>query len=147
MKNRVRSGFNRRAFFALIVVAVIAAVFTLPYQKPSKAADNLSNSRTESHDAELPNYDIRMDKSAADAIAAFRSAAGRSASDIADHRDAFARGEESLRERVPTLKIVYNDDIRIPEVIGPDVKQGRAFLTQPSAVKRSDILKSFLNEN
>jgi Zn-dependent metalloprotease len=45
------------------------------------------------------------------------------------------------------LKVEYNTDIRTPEVIAPDVKQGRAFLTGTSAVKRSDILRSFVKEN
>ncbi len=48
---------------------------------------------------------------------------------------------------MPTLKVDYNTDIRTPEVIGPDVLKGRAFLTAPSTAKRSDVLVNFLKQN
>ena len=50
-------------------------------------------------------------------------------------------------ERVPSIKIEYNSDIRIPEVIGPDVKMGRNFLTGPSGGSRVDTLRNFAKEN
>ena len=56
-------------------------------------------------------------------------------------------GEAALGQSVPTLKVDYNDDIRTPEVIGPDVKKGRAFLTGPSRLTRSDVLRDFLYRN
>jgi hypothetical protein len=55
--------------------------------------------------------------------------------------------KSSLPRASRQLKIEYNTDIRIPEVIGPDVKQGRAFLTSPSSAKRSTILLDFLRDN
>ena len=103
--------------------------------------------RTVSEREDLPNYDIRSDKNAAGRIDSFRSTSNKSAVQVADIRDEFARGEAALATRIPTLKVEYNLDIRIPEVIAPDVSKGRAFLTGASSTKRSDVLKNFLNEN
>src|SRR5207249_5392640 len=46
--------------------------------------------------------------------------------------------------------IEYNNDLRIPEVIGPDVKQGRGFLsdaTSPSGTGHANALIDFLRQN
>ncbi|MFN2412293.1 MAG: M36 family metallopeptidase, partial [Pyrinomonadaceae bacterium] len=146
MTSRFESGSRRSVLFALIVLAIITAIFVLPFQMRSEAAKDLFQ-RTESHKDGLPNYDIRTDKTAIDKLAGFRTGFGRDASEIADLRNVMVRGEQSLKQRVPTLKVEYNGDIRIPETIAPDVMRGRAFLTRPSSVKRSDILKDFLNRN
>ena len=58
---------NRRILFCLFVLAIFTAVFVLPFQMHSNAAKGLFQ-RTESHEADLPNYDIRSDKSAIDKI-------------------------------------------------------------------------------
>ena len=52
-----------------------------------------------------------------------------------------------MRSRVPTLQVDYNLDLRIPEIIGPDVNRGRVFLTPSSSAKRSEILRSFIRQN
>ena len=138
-----------RILFCLFVLAVLTALFVIPFQMRSNAAKNLIQ-RTESHEADLPNYDIRLDKTAINKIAAFRTTVGKNASHIADARDAFVRGEQELKQYVPTLKIEYNTDIRIPEVIAPDVKQGRAFLTSPttpSRTRHANVLINFLKQN
>lgn len=140
---------RRGVLFCLFVLAVLAAVFALPFQLRSKAAKGFGQ-RTESHEADLPNYDIREDKRAVEKIAAFRTAQGRNASEIADARAAFVSGEEKLKQRVPTLKIEYNTDIRVPEIIAADVKQGRAFLTGPTTPSRTShasVLINFLKQN
>jgi hypothetical protein len=77
----------------------------------------------------------------------YRDTAGKTASFVADVREGFVRGEESLKTRVPTLAIEYNTDIRIPEVIGPDVKQGVNFLTGPATGSRVDMLRNFAKQN
>lgn len=140
---------RRRILFCLFVLAVLTAVFVLPFQMRSNAAKGLIQ-RAESHEADLPNYDIRLDKRAIDKIAAFRTTVGKSASQIADAREAFVQGENALKRHVPTLKVEYNTDIRIPEVIAPDVKQGRAFLTSPTSPSRTghaNVLINFLKQN
>lgn len=142
---------RRGILFCLSVLGVATALFIIPSQFISKAGQDEKAEglffATKSHDPEVTNYDIRSDKSAYETLAGFRQTHNRSAAEVADVRANFVRGEESLKLRVPTLKIDYNTDIRIPEVIGPDVKQGRAFLTGSSSVKRSDILIDFLRDN
>jgi len=142
-------GSRRGITLCLFVLTVLTIVFVLPYQMRSRAAKGLLQ-RTESHQPELPNYDIRSDKSAIDKIAAFRAALGKNASKVADARESFVRGEEALKQSVPTLKVEYNEDIRIPEVIAPDVKRGRAFLTNattPSGTRHANVLINFLRQN
>jgi subtilisin-like proprotein convertase family protein len=134
---------------------LITAAVVLPFQLKIRAVVKSSRHRTESADPSLPNFDIREDANGKDSVAvnaleSFRGSAGKDAATIADIRDTFKRGEESLRSRVPTLKVEYNSDIRIPEVIGPDVWQGRNFLTgrtTPAGTKHADVLKTFLKEN
>lgn len=136
---------GRRFFFVLIVIAIIAAVFAL--NRKQTAATKIRSDRTESHADGVLNYDIRTDKHAVETIASYRTLAGKNAPEIADARDEMVRGEEKLKQSVPTLKIEYNDDLKIPEVIAPDVKQGRAFLTAAAKGDRAEALKSFLNTN
>jgi len=141
---------NRLRLFtaAAAVIALVSAVLLYPHFA-AKAAKGLFV-QTVSEDDALPNYDIRTDKDAASKIDSYRSVAGLSALNVKAERNGFLAGEASLRERVPTLKIEYNSDIRIPEVIGPDVSRGRHFLTTPATPvegKRAPILIDFLKEN
>src|SRR3954447_17996005 len=94
---------NRKVLFCLFSLAVLTMVFVLPFQMRTEAAKGLFV-KTESHEPDLPNYDIRMDKQAMDKVVSFRSSLAREASQVADIRDAFVRGESALRQRVPTLK-------------------------------------------
>src|SRR5437016_8701290 len=101
---------GRPVIFCLLVLSIVTAIVILPFQTRSRAAEGLVQ-RTTSHGSDLPNYDIRTDKSAIDKIADFRMRQGKNTSQIADARDAFVRGEQALRQLVPTLKIEYNTDI------------------------------------
>lgn len=141
---------RNRVFLSVFALGIAAALFIIPTQFKSEAGTKRAEglfSSTVSHDPDLPNYDIRSDKNAYETVAGFRQTASRNAAEVADIRASFVRGEESLKMSVPTLKIEYNTDIRIPEVIGPDVKQGHAVLTRASSAKRSDILIDFLRDN
>lgn len=142
---------RRRPLLTLFVLAFVTTLVVIPTRFRSEATTRSTGdglfTRTVSQQDDLPNYDIRSDKNAADRIASYRSELSRNAAEIADIRAAFVDGEKALAERVPTLKIVYNTDIKIPEVIAPDVAKGRAFLTSASSAKRSDVLKNFLLEN
>jgi Fungalysin metallopeptidase (M36)/Fungalysin/Thermolysin Propeptide Motif len=81
-------------------------------------------------------------------LANFREVAGKDSAIIADVRDGFVRGEEELRTRVPSLKVEYNQDIRIPEVITPDAwKSDIERMTAPSNANRAEILRSFVKQN
>jgi hypothetical protein len=134
---------------------LVTAVIVLPYQFGTAASQKGLIVRTVSADSTLPNYDIRddaneKDAGAVDALLRYRQNAGRNAAMVADVRESFVRGEDSLRARIPTLKVEYNQDIRIPEVIGPDVWQGRKFLTgtsTPAGEKHADVLINFLKDN
>ncbi len=100
----------------------------------------------------LENFDIREnpEKGSASKLAEYRQQAGKSDSLVDSLRSGFANGEEELRSRIPTLKVEYNTDIKIPEVISTDVWKGRTFLTGPIAAKggkRSAILTEFLKQN
>ncbi len=141
---------GRRVLAATFALSAVTAVIVAPAWFASPTASATGSGlfeRTESHDSELPNYDIRNDKAAFEKVARLRESAGKHAAEVADMRESFVEAEESLRTRVSTLKIEYNTDIRIPEVIGTDVSQGRNFLTGPTNGKRSETLKSFLKQN
>ncbi|MFZ1700672.1 MAG: M36 family metallopeptidase [Pyrinomonadaceae bacterium] len=129
---------------ALSILAVITAVISLPFQFRAKAA---SGSSIQSRDEGMPNYDIRSDKTAIFKLATYRDSVSKSAVEVADLREEFVTGEARLRSHIPTLKIEYNTDIRTPEVIATDVRQGKAFLSNATAQNRSDALKSFLRNN
>lgn len=151
-----KSGFARGTFFVLAVICLLAAIFVLPSQMRSRAAKGLFP-RTESHAEDLPNYDIRTDKNSIEKLAVYRSNNKKTAVDIADARDSFVAGEKALRERIPTLKVEYNNDLKIPEIIATDVQQGKAALAGSASKlsqrlrdgdgSRIEMLKDFLDEN
>ena len=87
------------------------------------------------------------DKSSFDKIAAYRTAVVKTAAQIADMRDEFVNGEDALRQRVPTLKVEYNTDIRTPEVIAPEVNLAPRFFDRSSSEKRAEIFARLLKEN
>ena len=96
-KNSTRET-RRRVLFCVVLLGIAAGLFILPYQFRSEAGSNTRKGffdRTVSSD--LANYDIRSDKAAYDKVAAFRQAQSRSATEVADIRDNFVRGEASLR--------------------------------------------------
>lgn len=97
----------------------------------------------------LPNYDIRRDKSleAADNLLKFRQAANKDAAAVANARSGFVAGEESLKQKVPNVKVEYNTDLQIPEIISPDINKEIGFLTAKSAVGNTEVLRQFIKEN
>jgi hypothetical protein len=118
-----RHGLLLTLFLLATVTAVAIAPIYLTSAASSKAGEGLF-SRTVSERDDLPNYDIRLDPEAAERLVQFRESLNRSAASVADLRAEFVRGEKALAQKVPTLKIEYNTDIRIPEVIAPDVSEG-----------------------
>ena len=151
MKKGLSSGSQSGFLLSLVILGLVVALLSLPYLFSSKAGgqDKTGNSliqKTESREEGLENYDIRTDKEQTTTLANFRRSFGKDAAAIADVRDKFIAGENALRQKVPTLKVEYNEDIRTPEVIAPDVKQGRAFLTARSAATPSDILLNFVKQ-
>ncbi|MEP7148422.1 MAG: M36 family metallopeptidase [Acidobacteriota bacterium] len=153
MQNSFLSGTRRGLLLTLFVLAVVTALILIPSRFRSEAGVKTGEGlvvRTTSNDDLLPNFDIRTSKveNGEEFFAAARQAVGKSASDIADFRDGFVRGEEVLKNRVETLKIEYSEDLRTPAVISPDVyKPTIERLTGPSSVARSEILRNFVKEN
>jgi Fungalysin metallopeptidase (M36)/Fungalysin/Thermolysin Propeptide Motif len=145
---------SRSGISVFIGLLLFLTIIILPNQFSTKAVVKNDESKTadlqtKSEDSNLPYYDIRSDKQteAVESLNSFRNQSGKSAVQIADFRDSFVLGEKSLRQKVPTLVTEYNSDIRIPEVITPDVKQRIAFLTPPSSEKHSEILRNFIKQN
>ncbi len=137
-----------RVLFCLGVLGILTAFIVLPNHFRSAAVRPENTLNTSQIQREIfENYDIRADKRAFEKISRFRAAQGKAAAEIADTRDEFVRGEQELRRRVPTLRVEYNAKLRTPEVIAPDVKKGRAFLTASSGAKRSEVLRRFAKEN
>jgi hypothetical protein len=130
---------------SLFVLGLFAALIILPSQFRSKAVSKDISNAGENRQEKFVDYDIRNQKSAevADILASFRQTAGRNASEIADVRDNFVKGENRLREKVPTLKVEYNKELRNPEVIAPDILLGRGVLTSSSSVKNAEVLRGF----
>jgi hypothetical protein len=152
MRKKNTEKFRGIILVILFICGLLAAIIFVPFQFSAKAVDKSSkkglSEKTSSHTDGLENYDIRKDSTKSDVIFNFRQRADKNAVDVADVRDGFVRGEESLRKRVPTLKIEYNKDIRIPEVIATDVWQNEiSFLNSPSSASRSEILRNFAREN
>src|ERR1035437_8965300 len=136
----------RSMVVVLSFLGLVAAVFLLPLQDRSSAASGLF-SKTQSHADGVSNYDIRMDGNAREKIASYRLSAARSADDVATVRSRMAKGEQTLKQRLAGAKVEYNNDLGVAEVISPDVRLSKTFLTRPSRAKHSDILKGFLKQN
>ncbi|CAN5242153.1 hypothetical protein BH20ACI2_BH20ACI2_12110 [soil metagenome] len=136
----------RITIFAIALAAIMLSIFLAPISSTSNAASQDPQTARKSR-PELPNYDIRDDKKAVDRLAEYRSAAKKTAVDAADIRESMVLGERELKRRIPTLEVEYNSQLQAPEIISPDPKREKAFLTKASGRKRSETLKSFLDEN
>ncbi len=157
MQNSSTADAYRRVVLCLFVLGLFAALFIVPQMFNTEAVVTGQNAkglfnRTESHQPNLENYDIRTDKSeeVSEALLRFRRESGKTASAIADTKENFVRGEENLRTRVKSLKVEYNSDLRIPEVITPDVYKAKIErLSAPSAagIKNAEILRNFAKQN
>jgi len=149
--NRTKAASHRAVLLGIFVLGLVAALIVLPYNF-SQAGNSKKGAawRTESHEPGYQDYDIRLDKSddVRQFLADSRQSAGLTERAVDNTREGFVKGEEELRATVPTLKIEYNEDIRIPEVIAPDIDRGVASLTGPSSgVKNAEILRNFIRQN
>src|SRR5215203_3315067 len=133
---------------AILLFGVMALVFAL-LGGGHAAFNTEAKEETQSFNPHLPNYDIRTDNSdeTTDVLMRFRQAANKTAVTVASLRDDFVAGEESLRQKVPSLKVEYNDDLRIPEIIGTDILNGTDTLSGRWDLGRSEILRNFIKEN
>lgn len=149
---KLRNAEVRNLLLALFFIAGLAAALVyLPYEFRTQAGGNqkgLVVRTSSSDDGIVKMYDIREDKARQDELANMRSRQGKSFMDVATLRDKTARAEAELMRSIPNSKVEYNTDIRIPEVITPDMGRIKIdFLTPPSSEKRVDILKNFIGRH
>ncbi len=151
MHKNQSAGFRNPLLICLFIVGLMTSLVVLPGTFTTTAARSGGKGlidRAESHQSGLENYDIREDRSKEAEMLGFRQRLGKDSAIVADFRDGFVRGEESLRSRVPSLKVEYNLDIRIPEVISPDMwRQQVERLSGPSSLNRAEILRNFVKQN
>jgi subtilisin-like proprotein convertase family protein len=143
---------NTGLWLGFIGIGLIAVLIIIPSQFRSQAGGEGKSkqiSRTVSADEGIAKmFDIREEKDRYEDLQKFRNGLNKNAADVADIRQKFVTAEEALKQQLPTVKVEYNTDIRIPEVITPDVyKNTIEFLTSPSSAKRADILRGFINQN
>ena len=138
----ISSNFFQRFIVSVFVLLILTVAFLL-WNSPLKVESAIQNASLET----LSNYDIRTDKGATakQAIEQFIAQTGDSL--IETEREKTIRAEAKLRSEIPNLKIEYNEDLRIPEVISPDFMRGTNFLTAPKSEKRADILREFIRRN
>lgn len=151
MQKRSKAEARRSLLLCLFFLGLVTAIVVLPYQFGTAASSSKGLIvRTNSAEEGLPNYDIRTIKGeeVASYFEAARNSIGKSAVAVADVREGFTRGEQALKSRLPQVKFEYNADIRIPEVITPDVwKANIEWLSTPTSQKRSEVLRGFVKEN
>jgi len=150
MQKRSKAEARRSILLCLFFLGLVTAVIVLPSRLGDAASTKGLIIRTESGKEDLPNYDIRREKG--DEVATYleqvRNSVAKNAVAVENIRDSFVRGEESLKAQLPHVKFEYNDDIRIPEVITPDVSRYQIdFLSPASTQKHSEILRGFLKQN
>jgi hypothetical protein len=149
---------RRRWFRVGLALCGLVALFTfIPTKFGSKAgspatpqAGSDSFRVTSSQEPGFENYDIRIAKTdgASQFLASARTSLGMSANRIANTRNDFHKGEGQLRQRVPTLKVEYNQESNTPEIIAPDVWGDVTTLTGPSnGVKNAEVLRNFVRQN
>lgn len=121
-----------RLTYSVFTLFILTAAFLLWSFSPNAES---ATQKTERED--FLTYDIRSDKSetAKQAIKNFIAQFGN------------VRTETKLLSKPSKLKIEYNEDLRIPEIITPDSTQDKDFLTPPNNGNRPDILRSFLKQN
>jgi hypothetical protein len=150
-KRRKTADYRGILLLGLFVLGAVVALTILPYKFYSEAGNSKKGVlRTESFEPGYENYDIRIDKNpdAGQFITSARQSAGSAAEIVDNVRQNFVKGEEDLRRTVPTLKVEYNEDLGIPEVIAPDINRGVASLTGPSkGIKNAEILRNFVRGN
>jgi hypothetical protein len=141
---------RRSLLLTLFILAIVTTIVVVPAYFSSSASSRSTGAglieRTSVQEEGLDYYDIRTSKKDAGTIMQFRETAGNAVR-AADLRSKFVDAESDLRRSIPTLKIEYNAIMRVPELIAPDVLQGRAFMTGSSNEKRSSILRGFAKTN
>lgn len=148
-----------KSILMLLMFALVTTLIIVPgiFNITDASVDRPANPDGPNSSRLSKMYDIRdavtTDEKVVDDVSArleaFRNKNGTNAVAVADLRDGFVRGEERLKQQFPNIKVEYNSDIRIPEVISSDMMKTKIdFLTGPTGNgARVDTLKSFLKSN
>lgn len=159
MLRKLISGARASVVFYLFVLALITTLAVLPARFVSSAVSGGPNNglvqRTSSDNPELPYYDIRLIRNfnktgeSAEAFEKYRQETAQTEAALANIKSAFVTGEEALRRRVPGLKVEYNDDLQVPEIIGTDVLTRDVLASTGISAneKHADVVRGFLREN
>jgi hypothetical protein len=129
----------------LTTLALVPGFFVSKAQK--KGGGKGLATRTESHADGIPNYDIRLDKNSIVRRGELRMRDSVGANAAADLRDTFVAAEAKLKSRRPELQIEYSPETGVPEVIGPDVRSGKAAIESVKGNDRVETLRGFLRSN
>ncbi len=145
---------RRRGYYraAIAVFGLLALVTSVAQQFRTRASIGGDNSRgdnvTRSHNPQIPNYDIRLDKApeAVEARDGFRQKAGRDLRAVSTDRQRTLKGIDDLQRSVPDLKVDFSPDLDAPEMVGTDVLKN-TFLTTPSNMKHDALVRNFVSQN
>lgn len=160
MNKDLRNERRGLIFIAVVALVFLALIAFMPRTPKTQAVNKQrynhtgADGITRSENPNLPYYDIRLkyeDRSeeAERALADIRQKAGKPVTEIIGIKQEIRNGIDALRERVPTLKVEYNDDLRIPEVIGTDVLTQTALAETgiPAKKKHAEAVRNFLRSN
>ena len=144
---------RRRGMYraAIAVFGLLALVTSIAQQFRTRAfvgGDRPGDNVTRSYNPQIPNYDIRLDKSleAVETRDGFRQKAGRDMRATGTDRQRTLNGIAELQRNVPDLKVEFSPDLDAPEVLGTDVLKN-TFLTSPSNMKHDAMVRNFVTQN
>ena len=139
------SAISRRTIFAVSTIFLFAAlIVSWHFTPPAESAVRRAPDATK-----LEDYDIRTDLSerARRALERLKAQAGKSELQISEARKRTIDAAEKLRAGDGNLRIEFNEDLRVAEVVSPLYDGERRFLTAPSARERTAILENYLKRN
>ncbi len=158
MNNVLRNEQRGLIFTAVVILALLALIALVPRTQERTQAVNKKTFNhtgedgvTRSFNPYLPFYDVRTNgtKESKAVMAEAQQKGGKASTDLLAVKQELINGEAELRRTVPTLKVGYNQDLRVPEVIGTDVLT-TTFLAEtniPSGKKHSEAIRQFLQRN
>ena len=114
MENTSLRGTRRSLIAVLCVLGLLVVLTLIPTQFNWEVSSQGGDARTTvpTHEGGLDNYDVRSGagKEGHSGLLRIRESAGKDAANVADIRDGFVRGEDALRQKVPTLKVEYSEN-------------------------------------
>ena len=118
MQNSSSTGTRRGLLLTLLILGMVTVLIFAPSQFPSEAGAKKGDGLfpiTKSHEDGIDFFDIRLHttKEGEQALIQYREKEGKDASFVADQMEKYTRAEADLQTRVPTLKVEYNQDLRI----------------------------------